>query len=288
MPEGPECARIADTLNYYLQNKYLMGGTFYPQVNLDGSDSKKFGTNLIPVMCHLKHGSKVIRIYAQAKRVIFELEINNQRYYIASFLAMTGHWLRYIPKSTIMELKFCDTNPKLTRLNIVTERIYYEDIRKFGFFQIHLTAQSLEKVFKKIGPDLLHTEVTLQQYYQVIRTPKLFQLTIDAFLLEQEYFSGIGNYLKSEILYQCRIAPMRTLGSLTDTDIVNLLTNSSHLIRYAYQCNGLTIGDYIDPNGNKGVYKPLVYSQPQDPEGRPVHTTNSGERTTHWVPGYQV
>jgi formamidopyrimidine-DNA glycosylase len=306
MPEGPECARIADSLNHYLGGKYFIGGIYYPHVTSTGKMSKNFGYDLIPTLQGLQYGSKVIRIYAKAKRIIFELEYQGYTYYLVSFLAMTGHWLRYPPSSVTVEMSFSSTYRKASSattsttstslevvevveiLGNVEEKIYYEDTRLFGFLQVHYTPQSLATVFTKIGPDLLHDNITIADYYCVIKSVP--HLALEEFVMEQKYFSGIGNYLRSEILYLSRLNPLRTLQTLSDHDIALLYTNSLKIIKYSYECNGLTIGDYIDPDGNKGIYKPMVYHQAQDPEGRPVQSfkLKPASQTIFWVPGYQL
>ena len=41
--------------------------------------------------------------------------------------------------------------------------------------------------------------------------------------MNQKYLSGIGNYLKSEILYESKISPLRTLEFLSRQDLEILL-----------------------------------------------------------------
>ena len=108
-------------------------------------------------------------------------------------------------------------------------------------------------------------------------------------MLQPKYFSGVGNWIRAEILYECKIAPNRKLGDLTDSDVKHLYHWSIKILKDAYKVKGLTISNYIDPEGNYGTYKVKVYMQKTDPLGHKVITSVfSDKRTIHWVPEVQI
>lgn len=144
---------------------------------------------------------------------------------------------------------------------------------------------------KELGPDLLATTkpltdvhptvqqylpreffeyATLEKFTNVIRMGRRSKMLLCVFLLKhQEYFSGIGNYLKAQILYESKLHPNRTLGSLSTDDISILFTKCLSVIAHAYECGGLTHGTFLDPDMEKGTYPVSVYKKKGelDPNG---------------------
>lgn len=57
------------------------------------------------------------------------------------------------------------------------------------------------------------------------------QMICDA-LLEQNIFSGVGNIIKNEVLYRCKIHPESRVGKIPEKDIVSLIDES---VVYSFQ-----------------------------------------------------
>ena len=55
------------------------------------------------------------------------------------------------------------------------------------------------------------------------------------FLLNQEYFPGVGNILQQESLYRCKILPTRLISQLSNTDIVCLVSKLQEIINQLYE-----------------------------------------------------
>jgi formamidopyrimidine-DNA glycosylase len=107
--------------------------------------------------------------------------------------------------------------------------------------------------------------------------------------MEQRFFSGVGNYIKCEVLYIAMVKPDRILSNLTDIEIETIRQSIFWVIDTSLSCNGLTISDFITPNQDKGTYDPLVYGKDKDRADRDiVKATFSDKRTSHYVPGYQT
>ena len=63
---------------------------------------------------------------------------------------------------------------------------------------------------------------------------------------------------------------------------------SIKVLRDAFQVRGLTITNYIDPDGEYGEYQVKVYGKTKDPYGNEIlRSTFSDKRTMHWVPSIQ-
>jgi formamidopyrimidine-DNA glycosylase len=161
-------------------------------------------------------------------------------------------------------------------------QMWYDDSRTFGNFTIATWQQAFTKMITEIGADWLATrhpwtdihpvvhgalpaifwdQVTVERLTREINAPRRRNMAVCKFLCENKYLSGVGNYLKSEILYRAKIHPARLLGSLNQEDIERLFGATLNTISYAYQCGGLTHGTFLDPDMEKGTFPVKVYKR---------------------------
>src|SRR5690349_17124078 len=61
-----------------------------------------------------------------------------------------------------------------------------------------------------------------------------------AVIMNQTVMAGIGNIVKSEILFAARIHPERPANSLSDDEFERLITTSQHMMRRAYETHSFT------------------------------------------------
>jgi len=66
----------------------------------------------------------------------------------------------------------------------------------------------------KLGPDVLDPAVTADDFVAQLKHPRFARRKLAALLLQQEFAAGMGNYLRSEVLYAARLAPLRRVASL--------------------------------------------------------------------------
>lgn len=267
MPEGPEVKIITEWLARNFTGTKIIQNERYPQVN----------SYLIQtVMC-------------KGKQIFFHLINGNQKMYLNSRLAMEGKWSLTEAKHTRFWLQLVkydiayDMETKNIKIieNMLT--LYNDDTRNFGDVEL-LDENAYQAKLKQIGPDLLSTEIDFGVWTQKIKNKRIQGKQICDYLLEQKWFSGIGNYLKSEILYRCRIRPDRPLNQLTDDEIKELYQVSISTIKEAYSYHGLTIKTYWSPEGHRGTFPLKVYNRETDDHGHKViKETFKDGRTTHWV-----
>ena len=171
----------------------------------------------------------------------------------------------------------------------IQETLFYDDPRHHGEIRIFLSSQDLHSYLKsKVGPDLLQDEITPEYWHLCFRNKRLVNKAVCEFLLEQSRFSGIGNYMRSEILYRCRIDPFRTLGSLSDKEIELLRYHSLKIVREIYEARGASLYTYFEMDGSKGNFQVVIYGQEFDPEGNPItNASDKKKRTVWWVPALQ-
>lgn len=165
---------------------------------------------------------------------------------IISGLGMSGSWR--ISKSPI--------DVKHTHVQFIGRNlegpIYlgYIDPRRFGvmyFFSKDNEAQWLTR----LGPDVSTADFNFEYllHLKKIRPDKV----IKPFMLEQNYFSGVGNYMASEICARAGIRPTRKMKSLKEIDLKNLIEATKKVLDQAINTGGTTFsGGYQDANGDKG------------------------------------
>lgn len=264
MPEGPEVKVIADSL------KEIIG---FSLIAIEYSEKSRYTKVGLP---EISLPRKILDITTKGKKIIFHL---SGKMYIVSSLMMEGRWMWESGKHSDLWLDLKKG---------ITKRLYFDDSRHFGTFEI-LDSQGLKDRLKEIGPDLLSDEIDISEWRTKIRGKRIKGKKIAFFLMEQKYFSGIGNYLRAEILYAAQISPHRQLKDLTDDEVDLLFECSRDLIKQAYESHGLTIATYWDPYGRKGEFAVKVYGKKYDPEGNPVLAEKlKDSRTIHWVPNIQT
>lgn len=291
MPEGPEVRTITESLN-----KKMVG------LDLEsiGVDSKSRYGSSFPGYERVRGmlPAKIEQITCKGKLIIMCLYSyeEGRMFYMTSFLGMTGSWIWNKEGHSNMWLELKGKDGKEIKL-------YYNDPRHMGRIDFYFEEGDIMKKLNKMGRDLLQyavykynnmeipewEDITIEMWKGKIRNKRIKNKEICDFLLEQKQFTGIGNYLRSEILYKSKIAPQRKLESLNDGDIEILYEVTIQTIYEAYCGGGLTIKNYIDPDGNVGKFIPMVYGTREDPKGNEVHTyKDKNERTVWWVPSIQI
>lgn len=279
MPEGPEVLLTALELNESLKGLYLNYIQIAPGAHQTGLET-------------IKLPAKLTHVTYYAKRVLFVLqEADGSTSMIGSFLGMEGHW-GWDPNKNHIFLTM-EFGSYLNEAILLTEKtLYYDDTRHFGFVRLLRTPQDNTEFFKNLGVDLLVdvAKITPELWRSKLTSSYVKRMQICSFLINPKYFSGIGNYLKSEILYRARIRPDREIQTLTDQEIELLRCVSLATIRESFESGGLTIATFYTPSGKMGGFKCQVYKVgAMDAHGLPVRQDKFKDgRTTHWVPHLQI
>lgn len=273
MPERNEAKIVAEQLNKVVANHKLLkidtdGGSRYDRFHLEGINRLR---ELMPITC------KSVKSYG--KKIVFEFVSNDgTQLYLVSTLGMEGKWMFTSGKASNMWFTFDNTV------------IWYDDTRHHGSMKIIFGSEEFNKhISSKVGPDYL--DVTFEQFRQATSNKRIKSKKICDFLTDQKKFSGIGNYLRSEILYSAKIRPDRTLQTLSESDLRAILEAIRSIIEESYRSGGFTLKSWKDANGNDGKYKPLIYGKTVDPLGNKVEQIKSGpkgkQQTVYLVPNVQ-
>lgn len=286
MPEGPEVKVIVDGLNSVLKNKYIVDinltktGRYRNKAPNGFKDFKSFVTKKKP---------KIEKILVKGKFIYFLI---NNGWYIFNQLGMSGIWSHQPQKHTCLILTYTQSNPNNIIANIFNsnlKKLYFIDQRHFGIFEFTNKKSILNQKLNSIGPDLLNQKVTIQQFKNILNNH--LNKNICKVLMDQKIISGIGNYLKSEILYESKLHPLLTIKQLTSKEINNLLKASQRLIKASYNAQGNSLRHYKNVESEKGTFEfqLKVYGRKKDPFGNPVKRIKTPDnRSTFFVENIQT
>jgi formamidopyrimidine-DNA glycosylase len=128
--------------------------------------------------------------------------------------------------------------------------------------------------FSNVGPDA--GQVGRDDFRRLIGRGKA---PVKARLLDQKWISGVGNLLADQALWQARIAPTRSVGTLSLEDLDRLRRELRSAIRSAIRHGGVHTGKFI-PVRERGGRCPR--------EGSALERARIGGRTTYWCPVCQL
>ncbi|MCA9900000.1 MAG: endonuclease VIII [Ardenticatenaceae bacterium] len=92
----------------------------------------------------------------------------------------------------------------------------------------------------KLGPDLLDELVTVPQVAGRFGSDQFRRRRLTSLLLDQGFLAGLGNYLRSEVLFVARVHPSLRPLDCTDEQIGALAEAAVSLTRQSYQTKGIT------------------------------------------------
>jgi endonuclease-8 len=108
--------------------------------------------------------------------------------------------------------------------------------------------------------------------------------------MNQKIISGIGAYLRSEILYLAGVNPFKKIKLISVDKLERIYKAMKLILKLAYKCNGTSIEFYKDIDSHKGRYDKylMVYGNDKDAEGNEIKKGLLDKRNIYWVPGIQL
>ena len=255
MPELPEAKRSAAQLHKRLENAILYG-FLMGSVKAKPEDTERLAAFL---------PCKIVRVFSRGKKVIFHLNNGVDTMYIVSSLGMTGKWM------------YRQTNNTVAVLDVVlsTEErryVYFDDQRHFGGIKIASGEEGLAKALEKVGYDWLQDDFPVEFFLSILFSGQYNKITIANFLMQQGIFAGVGNYLKSEILYCAKVMPTRRIGTLSREEGATIYYMAKYIMQESYEAGGFTIESFLDPEEIYGQYQARVYKKERDAYNNIVHS----------------
>ena len=103
--------------------------------------------------------------------------------------------------------------------------MFYFDSLSFGTLKVIKGNDNLQKKLNSIVPDIIEDSTTLDVFSLRMRKKTILHKPIGNVLLNQKIISGIGNYLRADVLWMSNISPFRKVKDLSDKDLENIYNN---------------------------------------------------------------
>ena len=247
MPELPEVEIIKQSLKKKIIYQRILGVTVRNR-NLRFKLDKFFEKKI--------NKKKIINVERQAKYLIIYL---NGDFSILVHFGMSGtlHLVNKEKKQSYTNLSFYHSInlPKKhnhIELNFKNFKIIYNDPRRFGFFKIFKSKIDIENYLKKNGPEPLNKKFNFKYLFKNI---KHRTKNIKTILLDQKIISGIGNIYANEILFYCKINPLKPGNKLRLEEYKKISLNSKKVLRKAIMLGGSSIKNFKSTEGKTGNFQ---------------------------------
>lgn len=250
MPEGPEVQRSADHLHDALAGRTIRQLAARTKVARSWLEENPAAFE----------GLRVERVWAHGKHLVGQVEGD---LFFHSHYLMWGRWMVVAPDDDAVA-----TRDRRERARIVTDEavalLYSAPKFTVGRGDPYAEIPALEH----LGPDVLEAPFDAAAFRdRLIRQP---DRTIGAALLDQGVAAGVGNYLRAEILYLCRMDPWRRVGDLDSDELACLSETVPRVSQQAYREGGQTVPEEV--RAQQAADRDLRYS----PHAHPWNTR-------HWV-----
>jgi formamidopyrimidine-DNA glycosylase len=255
MPEGPEILYWSVLLKKKLATKYKF------------SEIKSFTDK--PIIIPKNWEGKIIDSGSKGKLLWLLVSGINTNYYMHIHYGITG-WFNFDKPKSNIKFEFVLSNLKTNK----QINLYMEDKRRFSKITICTLEQHIEKI-NKLGIDIFSEKFTLENFKNIIQSKNTM---LAAFLLKQEIFCGIGNYIKNEVLYMGKLKVKIKTSDLTNEQIDKLysdilLVSYSNLEEMLIDSN---ISKFLDKS--KSIYMPKKLEIPYKYKIYARETTLDGKK----------
>ncbi|MDX1585814.1 MAG: endonuclease VIII [Balneolaceae bacterium] len=272
MPEGPEIWRSVDKLQEALHDKSV--------------EEMYFAFDNLKEYEHRIEQAQVERVEARGKAILtyftnsLALYSHNQLY---------GKWM----------IRNRGNEPKTNRQLRVA--IHNADKSAYLYSASDIEMLRNDRVeqhpyIKKLGPDPLHPQTVFEDIYDRYHGEKFQNRKLTTLLLDQSFISGIGNYLRSEIMFDAGVNPFIKLRKCTDKQKEKLADSTYTLIRRSYETGGITNEpDIVEAlkreNVSRRNYRHFAYKRTGKRCyrcGEIIEEKNEGGRKVYYCPSCQL
>ncbi len=246
MPEGPEIKRLADAI------RGVVGGHVVTEVEIAAKAFKRYEKELL--------GKRVEAIEPRGKATVFVFEGD---YNVFTHLKLYGRWV-FVEAGkkveTTRQIKFgIKTNHGAVYLCSSPDVtvLHDEDLEEHPYLA-------------SLGPDVLDDSVDVELLLERIKRPEWKKVPLGKLMLEQKFSAGVGNYLRSEILFVSKMRPEVRPRDLDDTRLRDLLEHWIAIPRRSYEAKGVTtpdayVADQKAQGSSRDDYRFHVYKRADKP-----------------------
>ncbi len=284
MPEAPEVEVMNQEIDSDFKGKQLLNYNI-----LKGKAKKKKPKLFLSFEKDLNNGIAILKDVTRRGKLLsleFEFDIKGQKktWWVCNYFGLHGSYRidddKIVPnydkgnKNVHISLEFKKNDSESSYLN-------YYDTSGFGSsFTFYNNLDEYIKYLYKNAIDVFDEEFdikTFKKNFEIVKLKPLSRFNIASILINQGYLcSGIGNYLKCEILYEAKISPNRSINDITDEELEVLYKAIKkvcelHLSKEGRSEEHLKVyGKKVDADGNE-----IKYEETQD------------GKKTYWVPEIQ-
>lgn len=284
MPEAPEVEVMNQEIDSDFKGKQLLNYNI-----LKGKAKKKRPKLFLSFEKDLNNGIAILKDVTRRGKLLsleFEFDINGKKktWWVCNYFGLHGSYRidddKIVPnydkgnKNVHISLEFKKNDSESSYLN-------YYDTSGFGSsFTFYNNLDEYLKYLYKNAIDVFDEEFdikTFKKNFEIVKLKPLSKFNIASILINQGYLcSGIGNYLKCEILYEAKISPNRSINDINDEELEVLYKAIKkvcelHLSKEGRSEEHLKVyGKKVDADGNE-----IKYEETQD------------GKKTYWVPEIQ-
>jgi endonuclease-8 len=222
MPEGPEIRRAADRVSRVLVGKPIVDA----RLHLPGLT--KFARRLT--------GQTVTAVDTRGKAMLTRFDNGLTLY---SHNQLYGRWY------TVKRPRMPQTNRQL-RVELHTSThsaLLYSASDIDVLTEEQLTSHSF---LERIGPDVMDRRLNAGDVRRRLESPRFAKRATGSLFIDQSFIAGLGNYLRSEILFVAGIHPSRRPSDLEAAELERLGTQTIRIARRSYRTRGVTVAPSLD------------------------------------------
>ncbi len=204
MVEGPTAKLIAERIERHIAGR-----------RIKSVFSRKKG------VAEKLEGRQVEKVFAHGKNIIILAEDAAVRIH----LMMWGS-VRFYPHGEEIEKPW-----RQVRLVLETEEGRLV-VFNAPVVEVDRREELLKRLYEDYGPDPLSTGWDREAVLKAMDENP--QLTVSQFLLSQRFIAGVGNIIRNEVLFRCRLHPEEVLGNLSAQEKERLLRETEEFIAQTY------------------------------------------------------
>jgi endonuclease VIII len=248
MPEGPEIKRAADKIAQAIAHQPIVSLFFAFD-------------HLKPYELILK-GREILSVQPKGKALLIRFDNSLSIY---SHNQLYGVWM-------IRKAHDYPATQRQLRLAIHTEK---KSALLYSASEIEVmdeVAIAHHPFLSRLGPDVLDESISLEQVMQRFQDKKFHRRGLVALLLDQHFLGGLGNYLRSEVLFVARVHPSYRPIDCSPQQIAALAKAAIALPHQSYVSNGITndlqLAQRLKAQGKRrSDYRHYVFGR----EGKPCY-----------------
>jgi len=271
MPEGPEIKRSADAIAKVIVHQPIT------QIFFAFEHLKRFEVRLA--------AATVTAVEPRGKALLtrFDNGLN-----IYSHNQLYGLWMVRKAQS------YPQTNRQL-RLAIHTAKKSALLYSASDIAVLHNDDLGIHPFLSRLGPDVLAPETTIEEVAQRLLDKAFYRRRLTTLLLDQQFLSGVGNYLRSEILFAAGVHPSLRPVDCTPAQIEALAMMAIALPRQSYETGGITndlerVAALKAEGVRRSRYRFCVFNRAKSPCfqcGTPIIKDHVGGRRFYYCPTCQ-